>query len=442
IGITLESWWAYYELGWGGLWFWDAVENASFMPWIVGTALIHSLAVTEKRGVFRSWTVLLAIFTFSLSLLGAFLVRSGVLTSVHAFAVDPERGMFILAFLVLVVGGSLTLFAVKASGIKGSSAFTASSREALLLANNLLLVVAAGAVLLGTLYPLIYEAMTGGDKISVGPPYFDAVFVPIVMVLFVVMAVSAFSRWRQTPIRHYLQDQVIPLVASLVIAAGLIGFLAREFSFSAVLINTVALWIVVNAFRDLALKVANKKDKLRAVFKQTPSFYGMWLAHLGIAVSIIGICMTVYYSAEKDVRMTEGDSVNLAGYVFTLDKLGVVKGPNYVADQGWVRVTKDGEDVVTLYPQKRKYRSSGQVMTEADMDPSVFRDLYVALGEPVDKAGTAWAVRVHYKPFVRWIWSGGMLIALGGFITVLDRRYRVVRRVDVPASTGTAPEVA
>lgn len=441
IGITLGSWWAYYELGWGGWWFWDAVENASFMPWIVGTALIHSLSVTEKRGVFRSWTVLLAIFTFSLSLLGAFLVRSGVLTSVHAFAVDPERGMFILMFLILVVGGSLTLFAVKASGIKSSSAFTWSSRESLLLVNNLLLVVAAGAVLLGTLYPLIYEAITGGDKISVGPPYFNAVFVPIVMVLFVVMAIGPFSRWRQTPLRHYLQDQVIPLVASFVISASLIGFLAREFSFSAVLINSIALWIVLNAFRDFGLKVANKKDKVKAVFKQTPSYYGMWLAHLGIAVSIIGICMTVYYSAEKDVRMTEGDSIEMAGYLFTLEKLGVVNGPNYVADQGWVKVTREGKEVVMLYPQKRKYRSSGQVMTEADMDPTVFRDLYVALGEPVDKAGTAWAVRLHYKPFVRWIWSGGLLIALGGFITVMDRRYRVVRRVDVPASTQAATEV-
>ncbi len=408
------------------------------MPWLVGTALIHSLSATEKRGVFRSWTVLLAIFTFSLSLLGTFLVRSGVLTSVHAFAVDPERGMFILMFLVLVVGGSLTLFAFKAAGIKSPAGFSATSRETLLLINNLLLVVAAGAVLLGTLYPLVYEAITGGDKISVGPPYFNTVFVPIAIGSFVVMAVSPFSRWRKTPHWHYLKLQWPSLLLSFAVMAALIGILAREFSFVAVLVSGVALWIVINLIRDISAKVANKKEKLRAIFKQTPSYYGMWLAHVGIAISVIGICMTVYYSAEKDVRMTAGDSVDLAGYVFTLEKLDKVSGPNYVADQGWIDVTRNGEHVVTLYPQKRKYRTSGQVMTEADMDPSVFRDLYVALGEPLGQSG-AWAVRLHYKPFVRWIWFGGLFIAVGGLVTVLDRRYRVMRRAGAPAA---AAEVA
>jgi cytochrome c-type biogenesis protein CcmF len=428
IGITLGSWWAYYELGWGGWWFWDAVENASFMPWLIGTALIHSLAATEKRGVFKSWTVLLAIFAFSFSLLGAFLVRSGVLTSVHAFAVDPERGMFILMFLILVVGGSLLLYAVKASGIRSEAGFDGKARESYLLINNLLLVVSTAAVLLGTIYPLIYEGMTGGDKISVGPPYFNKVFVPIVMLLFVAMAISPRTRWKTTPIKRLFHEQVWPLGAA-VFSMVLFGALfAPTFDWVVVLTNIIAVWIMLSLAIDWGEKVANKQDKLSALFRQTPSYYGMLLGHLGIAVSMIGVAVTVYYSIERDVRLEPGQSVSMSGYEFTLVAMNKVRGANFLADQGEIRVELDGDYVTTLRPEKRMYNASGEVMTEAAIDEGLFRDLFVALGEPVNPETQAWAVRVHYKPFVRWIWFGGLLITIGGLITAFDKRYRPVRR--------------
>ena len=435
VGITLGSWWAYYELGWGGWWFWDAVENASFMPWLVGTALIHSLAATEKRGVFKSWTVLLAIFAFSFSLLGAFLVRSGVLTSVHAFAVDPTRGMFILIFLVLVIGSSLILFAIKASGIKSDTGFSPGSRETFLLVNNLLLLVATGAVLLGTIYPLIYEAATGGLKISVGPPYFNKVFVPVVMLLFIAMAVSPASRWKKTPIDRLLKKQVRPLLASLLTISLLVFIFARSFEITVVFVATIALWITVNLGRDLVARIANKREKFSALFKQPRSYYGMMFAHTGIAMAMVGVVITVYFSEEKDVRLEPGGSVTLSGYEFRLNTMRKKIGPNYRADQAEIEVSKDGKTIVTLYPEKRFYESSGNVMTEADMDPRIFRDLYVALGEPIDDV--AWAVRVHYKPFVRWIWFGGLLVALGGFLTVTDRRYRLRQARQVPEAPET-----
>ncbi len=424
LGITLGSWWAYYELGWGGWWFWDAVENASFMPWLVGTALVHSLAATEKRGVFKSWTVLLAIFAFSLSLLGAFLVRSGVLTSVHAFAVDPERGMYILTYLVLIIGSSLTLYAFKASGVKSDADFEWGSRESMLLVNNLLLVVSAAIVLLGTLYPLVYETIYDGKKISIGPPYFNTLFVPVVMLLFTFMVFSPLSRWKKTPVQEF-KKQWVGLVASFFVMLCLVLALAKEFSFVVLLVNTVALWIIVSLGKDLMAKVANKAEKIAALFKQTMSYYGMILGHLGIAVSILGVCITVYYSEERDVRMVPGDSVELAGYEFRFNGVSKETGPNYMADRGDVDVIQEGKVLLTLYPEKRFYPASSNVMTEADIEPSLFRDLFVALGEPL--GNQAWAVRIHYKPFVRWIWFGGVLIAMGGFITVFDRRYRRVK---------------
>jgi len=426
VGITLGSWWAYYELGWGGWWFWDAVENASFMPWLIGTALIHSLAATEKRGVFKSWTVLLAIFAFSFSLLGAFLVRSGVLTSVHAFAVDPERGMFILAFLVLVIGSSLSIFAIKASNIKSDAGFEATSREALLLSNNLLLVVATGAVLLGTIYPLIYEAMTDGAKISVGPPYFNKVFVPVVMLLFIAMAVSPGSRWKRTPLDRLVKDQWLPLLGSVIVVALLVAVFASQFEITVVIVCSVGLWISVNLAQDWWGKVRNKENRLLNLTKQPLSYFGMLLGHIGIAISMVGVVVTVYFSEEKDVRMEPGNVVTLSGYDFRLNKMEKVEGANYTADQGEIEVQRDGKVIVTLRPEKRRYRAAGNVMTEADLDPGLFRDLYVALGEPIE--GDAWAVRVHYKPFVRWIWFGGLFIAIGGIVSVADKRYRLRQR--------------
>ncbi len=436
IGITLGSWWAYYELGWGGWWFWDAVENASFLPWLVGTALMHSLAVTEKRGVFKSWTVLLAIFAFSLSLLGAFLVRSGVLTSVHAFAVDPERGLYILSFLIVVIGGSLFLYAVKASGIRSETGFDWTGRETFLLINNILLVVAAGAVLLGTLYPLVYEALTGGKKISVGPPYFNTIFVPVVMVLFVFMAVSVVTRWRNTPVHSLVFQQMAPLAGSLVLSAVLIALFAAEFEIVAVFVVGISFWITVNLLKDLFFRVRNKKDRWIALFRQPLSYYGMLLGHVGIAVTMTGVCLVVYYSEEKDVRMAPGDALSLAGYDMRFTWMSQVKGPNYLADRGEVEVYRNGRLIVTLHPEKRMYRTGGNVMTEADMDAGVFRDIYVALGEPVDD--TAWAVRIQYKPFVRWVWFGGLLIAAGGLTTLADRRYRRSRQkaADTVAAAG------
>ena len=426
VGITLGSWWAYYELGWGGWWFWDAVENASFMPWLMGIALIHSLAASEKRGVFKSWTVLLAISTFSLSLLGAFLVRSGVLTSVHAFAVDPTRGIFILMFLVLVIGGSLTLYAWKASGIKSEAQFEWNSREAMLLINNLLLVVATASVLLGTLYPLLYEVITDGKKISVGPPYFNRVFVPIVCLLFVAMAVSPFSRWRRTSGEVLLRQHWPFLLATPVVICLVTYVVATGIDVIVIGVETLAVWILVLLARHW----------WQAGSISSASQLGMMLAHAGIAVAILGVVVTITYSEGRDVRMNPGESIALAGYDFTFEGVQKVRGPNYLADQAEFNVTRDGEFVAKLRPEKRFYSVGQNVMTEADMDPGLMRDVYVALGEKV--GDTAWAVRVHVKPFVRWIWLGGLLVALGGFVTLLDKRYRRIRELVSNNVVGTA----
>ncbi len=421
IGITLGSFWAYYELGWGGWWFWDAVENASFMPWLVATALIHSLAATEKRGVFKSWTVLLAIAAFSFSLLGAFLVRSGVLTSVHTFAVDPERGVFILGFMTLVVGGSLLLYALRAGRTHTVVAFDYLSRETLLLINNVLLVVATLAILLGTIYPLIYEALMGGAKLSVGPPYFNAVFVPLAMLLLVAMAISPGSQWRSGSVGRLLRRQWLYVPLSLVVSTAVLsGY--ETFSMGTAIALVLAVWVLFNLIEDLWRHIANKRDKLRAIFAQSPSWYGMWIAHLGIAVAVVGVAMTEAFSEERDVRMEAGDVVSVAGYDFRFDGVRLAEGPNYVADRGAVFVTRNGTPVVTMFPEKRRYLARGNVMTEAALHGSILRDLYVALGEPV--GDSAWAVRVHVKPMVRWIWFGGLLITVGGLITLADRRYR------------------
>jgi cytochrome c-type biogenesis protein CcmF len=426
VGITLGSWWAYYELGWGGWWFWDAVENASFMPWLMGTALIHSLAASEKRGVFKSWTVLLAISTFSLSLLGAFLVRSGVLTSVHAFAVDPERGLFILVFLIAVIGGSLTLYAFKASGIRSDAQYNATSREAMLLVNNLLLVVATSAVLLGTLYPLLYEVLTDGLKISVGPPYFNSVFVPVVSLLFLAMAVSPYSRWKKTSPDILIRQHWPLLLAAPVVAIGVTLLTGYAIEIVPIGFETLALWIIFLLTKHW---LSNDPVKWRA------SYMGMLLGHIGIAVSILGVVVTIYYSEGRDVRMAVGDSVTLSGYDFRFVEMNKVSGPNYESDQAVFEVTQDGLTVAALYPEKRFYTTAQNVMTEADIDPSLFRDLYIALGEPV--GDTAWAVRLHVKPLVRWVWLGGLLIALGGMLTLFDRRYRAIRVQRVAAGSVT-----
>ncbi|WP_434772055.1 heme lyase CcmF/NrfE family subunit [Pseudomonas entomophila] len=419
IGITLGSWWAYYELGWGGWWFWDPVENASFMPWLVGTALVHSLAVTEKRGVFKSWTVLLAIAAFSLSLLGTFLVRSGVLTSVHAFAADPSRGVFILAFLLCVVGGSLTLFAVRAPVVKSHIRFTLWSREALLLANNLLLVVAASMILLGTLYPLILDALTGA-KLSVGPPYFDALFLPLMALLMLVLGLGVLVRWKDTPGR-WLAGMLTPVLLGSALLAPLGSLLVGDFAWPVASTVALAAWVVLGGVRDVLDKTRHT-GRLAGLRRLPRSYWGMQVAHLGLAVCALGVVLSSHGSAERDLRLAPGEDVTLAGYVFHFEGAAHAEGPNFVADRGTLRVTRDGHEVAVLHPEKRLYSVQRSVMTEAGIDAGFTRDLYVALGEPLENG--AWAVRIHVKPYVRWIWLGGLLTGLGGLLAAFDRRYR------------------
>ena len=426
IGIMLGSWWAYYELGWGGWWFWDPVENASFMPWLVGTALVHSLAVTEKRGSFKSWTVLLAICAFSLSLLGTFLVRSGVLTSVHAFATDPKRGIFILAFLVIVIGASLLLFAWRAPKIGLGGKFEVLSRESLLLANNLLLMVAAGSILLGTLYPLIIDALDLG-KLSVGPPYFVAVFVPLMTPAIFLIGVGPLARWKQAS----LPDLAVRLrwaFAVSMVTALVMPFVLGEWkpwvSFGLLL----AFWVIASMVVNLRHRLlsSGKEGLFAKLASQSRSYYGMHVAHLGIAVFIIGATLVGGYETEKDVRMEIGNTVEVGGYTFRFNGAKKEPGPNYMADIGELDVLRNGEKIRTMAPEKRTYTASGMAMTEAAIDTGVFRDLYVALGEPLENG--AWVVRVYHKPFVDWIWFGCILMAFGGFLAVSDRRYRLAMR--------------
>jgi len=425
LGIMLGSWWAYYELGWGGWWFWDPVENASFMPWLAGTALVHSLAVTEKRGLFKSWTVLLAIFAFSLSLLGTFLVRSGVLTSVHAFATDPERGLFILVFLAFVVGGSLTLYALRAPAVSSRVRFEWISRESLLLCNNVVFLVVTLTVLFGTLFPLIMDAL-GQGKVSVGPPYFNAVFVPLMALLAPVMGLGPVSRYKRDSAARWRGELAVPAAAALVCGITL-PLLHSPYNAWVALAVLLAAWLVLGLARDLWQRVRAGRTAAGGLRRLTPSYWGMLLAHLGFAACIVGVVATSQYAEEHDLKMYPGDTRELAGYNFRFVEVAAVRGPNFVADEARFEVSRNGEPVARLAPQKRRYLASGQVMTEAAIDPGLFRDLYVAMGEPIGEDG-AWAMRLHYKPMVRWMWLGAILMALGAFTTVFDRRYRRQRR--------------
>ena len=426
VGIALGSWWAYYELGWGGWWFWDPVENASFMPWLVGTALIHSLAVTEKRGVFKSWTVLLAIFAFSLSLLGTFLVRSGVLTSVHSFAADPERGLFILIFLGIVVGGSLTLYALRAPAVSSRNSFDWLSREMLLLVNNVVLLVAMLTVLFGTLFPLFMDAL-GLGKYSVGPPYFNAVFVPLMAVLFVFMGIGPTARWKKTT-SEYIRSRLLIAAAASVGVGVIFPFIyGQDFSIMAALAVCFSCWLIFSITADVLDKTRNASSFGQGLSRLTRGYYGMVLGHIGMAITALGVCLTSQYSIERDLRMVPGDTAEMAGYTFQFQGTGGVKGPNYVGDQGRITVTKDGQVIASLAPEKRRYNAQqGQVMTEADIDAGFFRDVYVALGEHLGEG--AWAVRLHYKPFVRWMWLGSLIMAFGATLAATDKRYRVAAR--------------
>ncbi|MDD1617000.1 MAG: cytochrome c-type bioproteinis protein CcmF [Methylococcaceae bacterium NSP1-2] len=422
IAALLEGRLAYYELGWGGWWFWDPVENASFMPWLVGTALLHSLAATEKRGVFKTWTVLLAIFAFSLSLLGTFLVRSGVLTSVHAFASDPARGLFILVFLAVVVGGSLLLYALRAPYVKSSATFELVSKESVILLNNVLLVVTAASILLGTLYPLVIDAL-GLGKISVGPPYFNAVFIPLMAPLAVAVGLGMLLRWKKDSIQT-LAVRVRWLVVGCVIGGLLLPLLMPFYSWAAVLGLTLALWTVAITALSLIDRVGAQGFSWQRLASIPSGFYGMTLAHLGIAVFVIGITLTSVYSVEKDIRLALNETVDMSGYVFQFHGVKETEGVNYVAQQAFVTVSHNGEQVAKLEPQKRVYKVQTMPMTEAAIDAGLFRDLFVAIGEPLGKDG-AWSLRIYYKSFIRWIWLGAVFMGVGGLCAACDRRYRI-----------------
>jgi len=430
LGIALGSWWAYYELGWGGWWFWDPVENASFMPWLAGTALIHSLAATEKRDIFKNWTILLAICAFSLSLLGTFLVRSGVLTSVHAFASDPTRGVFILVFLGVVVGGSLLLYAMRAPAMKSTGKFSFISRDTFLLINSVLLVVVMLTILLGTLYPLIIEAM-GLGKLSVGAPYFNAVFVPLMIPVTIALGFGIFTHWRKDQWSRIWAKTRIAAIASIVIG-GLLTFMLVDSAILKTIIGlSIALWIFIT-------NIVNLYTRRKSL---TLGICGMSCAHIGLAITIIGITISSNHSQEIHKRMGPGDRVDLAGHTFELVKISTLPGPNYQATEAVINVYRDGEMITTLRSQKRIYFArGGSPMTEAGIDAGLTRDIYVSLGEPL--AGNDWSLRFYYKPFVRWIWLGALFMGLGGILAAMDKRIRLKKRSAVVADEDAALSIA
>lgn len=421
VGIALGSWWAYYELGWGGWWFWDPVENASLLPWLAGTALIHSLAVTEKRGTFKNWTVLLAIFTFSLSLLGTFLVRSGVLTSVHAFANDPSRGTFILILLGVTVGLSLLIFALRAPRVQSLSGFGWLSRDSLLLINNILLVVMTVTVLLGTVYPLLLDALDLG-KISVGPPYFNALFVPLTALLCLFMGLGPLARWKRMPGRELVRRLALSALLAVVIAAALPLLYGGSWSLGVTLGLLLALWLVLSLVRDVLDKSRSAQGRMAGLGKLRPAYWGMLLGHCGLAVTIVGVAMVTHYNVERNVRLAPGKSVEVGGYRFAMTDFNEHRGPNYVADTATIEVTRPGRSSFVMQPEKRFYLASGMPMSDVALRPGLLMDLYVALGEELD--GGDWSLRIQLKPFVRWLWLGGLIMAAGGILAVIDRRYR------------------
>ena len=427
-GIGLGSWWAYTELGWGGWWFWDPVENASLMPWLCGTALIHSLMVTEKRGGFKAWTVLLAISAFSLSLLGTFLVRSGVLNSVHAFASDPTRGVFILIFLAVVVGSSLTLFAWRAGAVSLGGEMAWVSRESVLLANSVLLVVATAAVLLGTLYPMVIDALNLG-KLSVGPPYFNTVFVPLMVPVFFLMVLGVRARWRASTLQEWLHP--LRRIGVLSLLSGALVSLYMGWSWGVALGVALGAWVLLGTLEPAI-------ERMRKPGRIPLSFYAMHCAHIGMALVLIGVTLVKGYELESNVRIAAGDTVTLGGYTFTLQKVSEVTGPNYVAKRAEVRVTRDGVAISTLFPEKRRYPSTAMPMTEAAIDSNLRRDLYISLGEPLNNPQQEWSMRFYVKPFLSWIWLGVLMMVLGGILGVSDRRYRRAIKAALPLAPASA----
>ncbi|GAC15741.1 heme lyase CcmF/NrfE family subunit [Aliiglaciecola lipolytica] len=429
VGIALGSWWAYYELGWGGWWFWDPVENASFMPWLVGTALVHSLAVTEKRKIFKSWTVLLAISAFSLSLLGTFLVRSGVLVSVHSFASDPTRGLFILAILGVVIGSSLTLYAIRAPHLKSVGRYEWFSREVMLMGNNLLLTAATLVVLLGTLLPLVHKEI-GLGSISIGAPFFNEMFVYLIVPFVLLLAMGPLSRWKKQSAKA-IQKQLISGFALSVCAALLVQASYSQMTYMATLGMILSVWVLIATVQEIMQRIADKSQSstmLERLAKLTPSHWGMVLGHVGFAVMLIGITLVSNYEQEKDVRMRAGDVIEIGGYAFQFSGVRDLSGPNYDGHVGIVDVYTDStlsEKVTHLEAEKRFYPVQRTSMTEAGIDSGITRDLFVALGEQLNDG--AWAIRIYIKPFVNWIWAGALFMALGGIMSISDKRYRMAK---------------
>ncbi|MCC4815347.1 c-type cytochrome biogenesis protein CcmF [Vibrio lentus] len=422
VGIALGSWWAYYELGWGGWWFWDPVENASFMPWLAGTALMHSLAVTEKRGTFKAWTVLLAISAFSLSLLGTFLVRSGILVSVHAFASDPARGMFILGFLVFVIGGSLLLFAVKGASVRVRGNFDLVSRENALLGNNILLIAALVVVLVGTLLPLVHKQL-GLGSVSIGAPFFDMLFFWLMIPFSFLLGIGPLIRWKRDNLSKLIKPMLVSGIFSSGLSALMVTLLADRFSGTAFAGWVMAFWIFFMHGFELHERATHRHTFMKGLTKLPRSHWAMICGHIGLAVTVIGIAMVQNYSIERDVRLAPGESYQLEEYDFLFTGVRDKDGPNYDGYIADFEITKEGKYINTLHAEKRFYTTAKSMMTEAAIDRGVTRDLYIAMGERLDD-NKSWAVRIYYKPFVRWIWAGSLIMSIGGVIAISDRRYR------------------
>lgn len=423
VGIALGSWWAYYELGWGGWWFWDPVENASLLPWLAGLALLHSLAVTEKRGVFKAWTIMLAIFAFALSLLGTFLVRSGVITSVHSFAADPTRGLVILVILGVIVGGGLLMFAVRGWRLTVESQYQLVSRESFLVINNVIILIATLVVLLGTLYPIIADAFNLG-QVSVGPPYFNALFVPLTWLLLVAMGMGSNIRWKQDK-RPLLGVGMVIALSSLVLAAIITYFVNPSTMLNIGVTLAVSFWVLLWMIVDFRDKTKNAPSVIKGLGGLRLSYWGQQTAHIGVLIAVIGVAFTSSLSIERDVALGPNDTVNVQGYDFTVKDFKAVKGSNFDGMQAQVEVSKEGRLVTTLFPEKRTYVVSMMPMTEAAIDANLMRDLYVALGEPIAEDSNQWAVRIYVKPLIRWIWLGALIMAFGGLLSLLDKRYRI-----------------
>ena len=421
LGIMLGSWWAYKELGWGGWWFWDPVENASFMPWLAGTALIHSLAVTEKRGTFKSWTVLLALAAFALSLVGAFLVRSGVLVSVHSFATDPGRGMYLLVFLLLVVGGSLLLYGSRMNSVRSQARYQLFSREMMLWGNNVFLLTACLIVFLGTLFPLFHKEL-GLGSISIGEPFFNQMFYYLTIPFALMLGLGPWVRWKQQQVVPLIKPLGLVAIASLMLALGTLALMQSVQANLALLGLLLGAWVGVSALAEVMLRLKQFGSVTAGISKLNASHYGMTLAHIGFAVLVIGVAMTKTYTVERDVRMQAGDTVTVSGYDFTLQEVYALNGPNYGGEAAELDVHKDGKFVTHLHAEKRFYRIQSTIMTEAAIHARLSRDLFVSLGEALP--GDAWALRIHVKPFVRWIWLGGLLMSLGALVALCDKKYR------------------